>query len=113
MKFSEMTNEQLSCYFFENVNGSSRVGTFSGLFIEAFTRLVKLEAKQSYTIKYKWTLCDVEIEKSPAFTVWGTSPIDAAKTLVDANNWRGQDMEFLVNLKGSDNSTCFTSNELE
>jgi hypothetical protein len=69
--------------------------------------------KQPYAIKYKWTLCDVEIEKSPAFTVWGTSPIDAAQTLVDANNWRGQDMEFLVSLKGSDNSTGFTSKELE
>ena len=69
--------------------------------------------KQPYAIKYKWTLCDVEIEKSPAFTVCGTSPIDAAQTLVDANNWRGQDMEFLVSLKGSDNQTCFTSKELE
>jgi hypothetical protein len=69
--------------------------------------------KQPYTIQYKWSACDVDIEKSPAFTVWGTSPIDAAQTLVDANNWRGQDMEFLVCLKGSDNSTGFTSKELE
>jgi len=108
MKLQEMTNEQI----IDNLDGKL-ASCFSDTELLDELRRRLCSPKQSYTIKYKWTLCDVEIEKSPSFTVWGTSPIDAAQTLVDANNWRGQDMEFLVNLKGSDNSTCFTSKELE
>jgi hypothetical protein len=111
MKLQEMTNEQLMHRLAVEMFISKNSPILKECVNEIERRLCS--PKQSYTIQYKWSACDVEIEKSPAFTVWGTSPIDAAQTLVDANNWRGQDMEFLVSLKGSDNSTCFTSKELE
>jgi hypothetical protein len=108
MNLQEMTNKEL----LDKLDNDLRFGGWMNNTM-AELRFRLCAPKQAYTIQYKWSSCDVEIEKSPAFTVWGTSPIDAAQRLVDANNWRGQDMEFLVCLKGSDNSTCFTSNELE
>ena len=111
MNLQEMTNEQLVDKTVFEIYISKNSPILKECINEVERRLCA--TKQPYTIKYKWSACDVEIEKSPAFTVCGTSPIYAAQTLVDANNWRGQDMEFLVSLKGSDNSTCFTSKELE
>jgi hypothetical protein len=112
MNLQEMSNELLIARLVSEIFISKNSPAVRDCIYEISYRLCASK-KHPYTIQYKWSACDVEIELSPAFTVWGTSPIDAAQTLVDANNWRGQDMEFLVSLKGSDNSTCFTSKELE
>ena len=111
MKLQEMTNEQLVDKTVFEIYISKNSPILKECINEVERRLCS--PKKPYTIQYKWSACDVDIEKSPAFTVWGSSPLAACQAMVDVNNWRGQDMEFLVSHKGSDNSTGFTSKELE
>jgi hypothetical protein len=76
--------------------------------LEVTKRLVELDRpKQPYQIKYKFLPNDRDIDDMKALTVWGTSPLAACQTLVDANDWRGQSMEFQVN------EYHFTSDDLE
>ena len=63
--------------------------------------------KQPYQIKYKFLPNDRDIDDMKALAVWGTSPLVTCQTLVDANDWRGQSMEFQVN------KYHFTSADLE
>ena len=67
--------------------------------------------KQPYTIHYKFMPNDQDIQKLPGFTVWGSSPLAACQAMVDVNNWRGQNMEFLVETEAS--GVCVTSKQLE
>lgn len=79
---------------------------------EALDEIERLQSttqspKQPYQIKYKFMPNDRDIDDMKALTVWGTLPLAACQTLVDANDWRGQSMEFQVN------GYHFTSDDLE
>jgi len=101
MNLQEMTNEQL-CDNLENT-----VALAPNNPIEQEVRRRLCAPKQPYQIKYKFLPNDRDIDDMKALTVWGTSPLAACQTLVDANDWRGQDMEFQVN------EYHFTSDDLE
>lgn len=68
--------------------------TFKTVIDEIYIRLCS--PKQPYQIKYKFLPNDRDIDDMKALTVWGTSPLAACQTLVDANDWRGQYMQFVV-----------------
>jgi len=54
------------------------------------------ESKQPYEVRYKLLPNDRDIDDMKPLKVWATSPLAACQTLVDANDWRGQSMEFVV-----------------
>jgi hypothetical protein len=98
MNIQKMTNEQLCGTLFQQLS-YSKVAT------EIQRRLCA--PKQPYQIKYKFLPNNRDIDDMKALTVWGTSPLAACQTLVDANDWRGQSIEFQVN------EYHFTSDDLE
>jgi len=102
MNLQEMTNEQL----IDNLTNF----TYSVMSAELRRRLCS--PKQPYQIKYKFLPNDRDIDDMKALTVWGTSPLAACQTLVDANNWRGQDMEFKVAV-AENTFECIASKQLE
>jgi len=106
MNLQEITNQKLfdtiGC-FINNQHGAE-------IIIELQRRLCA--PKQPYQIKYKFLPNNRDIDDMKALTVWGTSPLAACQTLVDANDWRGQDMEFKVGV-AENTFECITSKGLE
>ena len=108
MNLQEMTNEQLMGEFgitIAHMPPNKHRLIIYCLAIETEHSLCA--PKQPYQIKYKFLPNDRDIDDMKALAVWGTSLLTACQTLVDANDWRGQSMEFQVN------EYHFTSDDLE
>lgn len=94
MKLQDMTNEQLC----EQLEGHNPTDNIMSIFPEVKEMRRRLCAvKSPFQVRYKFLPNDVELEKCPEETVRGTSHLNAAQTLLDANfNWLDQDMVFAV-----------------
>ena len=112
MSLQEMSNDELMCETGRRIAHMPR----NERRLEMYEVVVEIERrlylpKQPYTIRYKFLPNDQDIQKLPGFTVWGSSPLAACQAMVDVNNWRGQNMEFLVETEAS--GVCVTSKQLE
>ena len=107
-----MTNLQLTSEIVEEIKKGGWAGNWPPFVDELYRRAGGNNPKQPYQIKYKWTNNNRDIDDMKALTVWGTSPLAACQTLVDANDWRGQDMEFKVAV-AENTFECITSKQLE
>lgn len=101
MNYDTLTNQAI-CNLFDDADDEEEMIKYA---IQMKRRLCAI--KQPYEVRYKFLPNNHEIDHYDPVKVWATSPLAACQTLVDANDWRGQSMEFQVG------SYHFTNADLE